>query len=86
VCEVPSPSTRKLDRARKLPIYARVGVAHAWLIDPELRTLEVLRRTDDKWLIAETLAESAEVRAEPFDAIAFSLAILWEGVEPPTSG
>jgi Uma2 family endonuclease len=44
ICEVLSPSTAtKLDRAEKLPIYARAEVRHAWLIDPVLRTLEVLR-------------------------------------------
>ena len=42
VCEVLSPSTAKLDRAEKLPLYAREQVAHAWLVDPLLRTLEVL--------------------------------------------
>src|SRR5205807_5241792 len=41
ICEVLSPSTGPLDRSRKLPIYAREGVTHAWLIDPATRTLEV---------------------------------------------
>ncbi|RYZ09243.1 MAG: Uma2 family endonuclease [Myxococcales bacterium] len=43
VCEVLSPSTAPLDRTRKLPIYARERVTHAWLVDPHLKTLEVLR-------------------------------------------
>ena len=34
VCEVVSPSTEAIDRGRKLRIYAREGVAHAWLVDP----------------------------------------------------
>ncbi len=34
VCEVLSPSTAAMDRADKLPIYARAGVEHAWLVDP----------------------------------------------------
>jgi len=38
-----SPSTAVIDRARKLAIYAREGVAHAWLVDPALRTLDVFR-------------------------------------------
>src|SRR5262249_43277111 len=32
VCEVLSPSNTALDRARKMPIYAREAVGHAWLI------------------------------------------------------
>jgi len=39
VYEVLSPVTAKLDRTHKLPIYAEQGVAHAWLVDPLLRTL-----------------------------------------------
>ena len=33
VCEVLSPSTASLDRSKKLAIYARAEVAHAWLLD-----------------------------------------------------
>ena len=40
VCEILSPSTASTDRVRKLRIYARERVSHAWLIDPLARTLE----------------------------------------------
>lgn len=43
LCEVLSPSTERIDRGRKLRIYAEAGVAHAWLLNPIERTLEVLR-------------------------------------------
>src|SRR5689334_25190870 len=43
LCEVLSPSTARLDRAAKLPVYAREGVKHVWLVDPEARMLEVFR-------------------------------------------
>ncbi len=43
VCEIVSPSTGRLDRSRKLPLYAREGVAFVWLVDPSQRTVEVLR-------------------------------------------
>lgn len=46
VCEVISPSTGALDRARKLPLYAAAGVGHAWRVEPLERTLEVLRRQE----------------------------------------
>jgi hypothetical protein len=50
--------------------------------DPRARTLEVLRRTDDGWLLAGTWADGASVRAEPFDAIELDLAVLWADVAP----
>src|SRR5690606_4669509 len=39
LCEVLSPSTTQLDRVRKMPIYARNGVSHVWLLDPSAKTL-----------------------------------------------
>jgi Uma2 family endonuclease len=77
VCEVLSPSTRALDRAVKLPVYAREGVRHVWLVDPEARTLEVLRLEGEHYSLLATHAGPARVRAEPFDAIELELAFLW---------
>jgi len=80
-CEVLSDSTRKLDRAKKVPIYARSGVKHVWLVDPIARTLEVLRLEREKYMIMATWADDARVRAEPFDAIELDLAVLWADVQ-----
>lgn len=77
VCEVLSPSTEAVDRGDKLPIYARELVRHAWLVDPLVRTLEVLRLEDGAWRIVGTWHDDAKVRAEPFDAIELELALLW---------
>ena len=41
VVEILSPSTAALNRRRKRQIYARTGVAELWLIEPELRQVEV---------------------------------------------
>ena len=49
VCEVLSPSTKKLDRGRKSAIYIRNRVKHMWLVDPIERTLEVYALTNDRW-------------------------------------
>lgn len=77
VCEVVSPSTERLDRVRKLPAYARAGVAHAWIVNPEARTLEVLRREGERWLVASSHGGDERVRAEPFEAIELDLLVLW---------
>lgn len=77
VCEVLSPSTERVDRQRKLPVYHREGVRHVWFLHPLARTLEVLRREDTGWTRAETLSGDAEVRAEPFEALTLGLGTLW---------
>jgi Uma2 family endonuclease len=90
VCEILSPSTASLDRAKKLAIYAREKVLHAWLIDPIARTLEVLRLADGRWSILAVHAGDEEVRAEPFGDVVIELRALWAdqsgGMEPSSAG
>jgi Uma2 family endonuclease len=77
LCEVLSPSTAVLDRALKLPVYAREGVRYVWLVDPELRTLEVFRLDGAQYTLVVTHAGKPRVRAEPFGAFELELAYLW---------
>ena len=77
VCEVLSPSTESIDRAKKLAIYARAEVAHAWLVNPILQTLEVLALASGRWTLSATHEGAALVRAEPFDAVELELGALW---------
>jgi Uma2 family endonuclease len=72
-----SPSTARTDFSRKLPIYAREKVAHAWVINPAFRTLEVFRLQDGGWFLAGAYSGDDKVRAEPFDAIELELGALW---------
>ena len=84
VCEVLSPSTAALDRVRKLAVYAREGVAHAWLVDPIARTLEVLKLDAPRWSIIATHEGRDVIRAEPFNAIELDLTLLWDDPPPST--
>ena len=77
VCEILWPTTAQKDRARKLPLYARYRVAHAWLVDPLARTLEAYQWREEGWLLSATLQGDDPVCVPPFDAITFSLADLW---------
>ncbi len=77
VCEILSPTTAQVDRAEKMPIYARHQVLHAWLIDPILKTLEVFRLEPERWIVLGVFARSARVRAEPFAEIEIDLGLLW---------
>jgi Uma2 family endonuclease len=82
-CEIISPSTERLDRSKKLRVYGRESVGHVWLINPAIRTLEVLRLDQGRWIVAATHAGEEIVRAEPFDAIDLALTNLWS--DPPAS-
>jgi Uma2 family endonuclease len=77
VCEVLSPSTAKMDRGEKLPVYARERVAHVWFVDPLQQFLEILRLDGETYRIVGSFFTDARVRAEPFDAIELDLAVLW---------
>ena len=77
ICEVVSPSTGRVDRGRKMRIYAREKVAHLWMVDPIIRTLEVYRLEDDRWIVAGTHAGNDVVHAEPFDAVELDLSRWW---------
>lgn len=79
VCEILSPSTARIDRARKLAIYARENVRHAWLIDPLQQTLEVFGLEAARWTLLATHEAAARVHAEPFGAIELDLSTLWAG-------
>lgn len=77
VCEVLSPATARLDRAKKMRIYAREGVGHLWLLDPIARTLETYRLDGAHWVVLATYVDDDAVRAAPFDAVALTMRRWW---------
>ena len=77
VCEVLSPSTRKLDLGGKRVVYAREGVGHLWLVDPDNHSLEAFRLHETRWVLNDKLFDDAPVSLPPFEAITFSLSDLW---------
>lgn len=83
VCEILSGSTERIDRGKKLRIYAREGVSHVWLLSPGARTLEVLRRQNDQWLLVIVHEAEARVKVEPFDALELDLGSLWADSATP---
>lgn len=77
VCEVASPSTRALDRGRKLDVYVREGVKHVWIVEPLDRYLEVLELDGATYRIVQRITGVDTARIVPFDAIEFDVAALW---------
>ncbi len=77
VCEVLSPSTRKLDLGGKRAVYAREGVSYLWLADPIVQSLEAFELRGTQWVLIDTLFDDATVSLPPFEAISFNLGDLW---------
>lgn len=77
VCEILSPSTERIDRVKKLPIYARERVGHVWLLDPIAKTLEAFALDGDGWRLAGAFGEGTPARIVPFHAVEFDVAQFW---------
>ena len=77
VCEILSPSTARTDRVLKMRIYAEHGVAHLWLLDPDLRTLETYGLESGRWVLLGSHAGEETVEAPPFEGLALALPELW---------
>jgi Uma2 family endonuclease len=78
-----SDGTDKYDKGEKRRISATYGVPSLWHLDPRARTLEVFRLQEEHWLLTHTFVDTEDVCAPPFDAITFSLGLLWPFDPPP---
>jgi Uma2 family endonuclease len=76
-CEVLSASRAWFDRSVKVPVYAREGVSHVWLVDPKERSLEVFRLEGGHYSLMGKYEGTARVRAEPFETLELELELLW---------
>ena len=77
MCEVVSSTTARIDRVRKMPIYAREQVSHLWLVHPGLRTLEVYRSETQQWMVASSHVGAEGARAGPFEALELDMSRWW---------
>ena len=64
--EILSKSTAAHDRATKLPLYAEAGAGEIWFIDPQVKTVEVLRLQGKKYVVDITLAGDQTLTSASF--------------------
>lgn len=81
ICEVLSPSNAAHDRVIKRRLYAKHGVPHYWLVDPQTRTLEALRLAGDLWVETGSWGDGDVARVEPFEAIELEVGRLFVPVD-----
>lgn len=77
VVEVLSPGTAKVDRGVKAQLYARHGVPHYWIVDPEARVIEAHALHGGAYEPAGRLDGARPTALPPFPDLALDPATLW---------
>lgn len=81
VCEVVTPRSVRLDRVAKRAAYARAQVEFLWLIDSDLRTLEIQECIGGRYMDVVAYSEDDHARVAPFNALDLEVAALWADLE-----
>ncbi len=78
VVEVLSPGTAAIDRGRKMQAYARATVPEYWIVDLDVRAVEVYHLEGGKYRLAAR-AERGAWTPELFPGLVITLDTLWGG-------
>ncbi len=79
ICEVLSTSTRRHDLRIKRPFYARMGVTHLWVVDPDAYVVTSSVLENGRWSELGVWSDEADARIPPFDAVEINVADWWAG-------
>ena len=77
IVEIFSPGTERRDRVEKAQLFARHGVAHYWLVDPEARVLEAFELGQGGYRRTARLSSEADFVPTLFSGLTIRLASLW---------
>lgn len=77
IVEIISPGSVRRDRVAKLNAYARRGVRHYWLIEPQARTLEALELVEGAYRLMASVGGDEDFRPGLFPDLMIPLSELW---------
>lgn len=77
VVEILSPSSVRQDRTTKAALYARFGVPHYWILDPDARTFELYELEGDSYRLITKESDEATIRPALFPGLEIDLIEVW---------
>lgn len=73
VIEILSPSTAHYDLREKFRVYERAGVKEYWIVDPEIKSIEVYGRSEGRFSLLIKAEGTAEVKSALLEGFRSSL-------------
>lgn len=77
IVEILSPSSMRQDRVVKAALYARSGVAHYWIVDPEARTVELYEIEAEAYRLIRKATAQDILRPPLFPGLEIDLGEIW---------
>ena len=77
VIEILSVTTRRTDRQTKAQLYAKHGVPHYWLIDPDQQSIEAYELSGDQYNLVVKAQNAELLNPTLFPGLSIMLADLW---------
>jgi len=75
--EILSPWSVRRDRGTKAGLYARFGIPHYWVVDPDARAVELYAAEGLEYRLVGTHEDVASVRTAVFPDLAIDLGYVW---------